>query len=98
MRCLKVTMANTVFSPCQKRIKRRPVSQPCGMAITTQDSVTYVSSSLCKTAIAHSPVTDGDAYSCIVLSKLHYTLSISEGQRFLFSHTEYLILSNVGTW
>ena len=22
MRCLKVTMANTVFSPCQKRIKR----------------------------------------------------------------------------
>ena len=41
MRCLKITMANTVFFPCQKRIKRRAVSQPCGMAITTQDSVIY---------------------------------------------------------
>lgn len=41
MKCLKITMANTVFFPCQKRIKRRAVSQPCGMAITTQDSVIY---------------------------------------------------------
>ena len=37
MRCLKITMANNVFFPCQKRIKMGAASQPHGMAITTQD-------------------------------------------------------------
>lgn len=77
MKCLKITVANTVFFPCQKRIKRRALSLWHGHHHTRLCNI--FTSSLCKRAIAHSPVTDGDAYSYIVLSKLQYTLSISKG-------------------
>ena len=70
-------MANTVFFPRQKRIKRRAVSQHCGHNHTRLYNICHFTP--LQEGLAHSPVTDGDAYSYIVLGKLHQTLSISEG-------------------